>query len=587
MTEAHAAGTRDPLHISAALALVVVLLANRGFWTRVLDHPAASPLSQLSFVALAGLALFALSWLPLLWLATPRTARVGWSLWLLLAAVSAYFIDRYGLVIDRIAIQSVIETDLREASEWLSVGMFGHLAVAALMIAAVWRLRLCWPSPARHARRMLGATALASALLAVSLALAYRPLATLARNHRELGHLMAPWNVVEGLVSYLRVSVDPRPTHATPVGIDAQRGPSWAAGDPPRLLVLVIGESARASSFGVLGYARETTPQLARRNVIAYGHVDACGTSTAVSLPCMLSDLGRAAFSDRKARGRESVIDVVAHAGLAAVWFDNNTGSKGAAHRIEEISVAAGGAPAWCTPAGCQDEVLVERMRQWLGENADASGIVVLHQKGSHGPSYFERYPSAFRRFVPTCDDSNLARCTLEAIRNTYDNSILYTDHVLARVIEALEADPSGRDSAMLYISDHGESTGEGGVYLHGAPRMIAPDEQRRVPLLVWLSEGYRRHRGVDASCLRARRGQALSHDNVFDSVLGLLDVGSRAYRPALDLFAGCASAPQAGERTRIAQSKASPKMRSSSGTSAKPPPAASARPDVSSGASR
>src|SRR5258706_4905566 len=112
---------------------------------------------------------------------------------------------------------------------------------------------------------------------------------------------------------------------------------------------------------------------------------------------------------------------------------------------------------------------------------------------------------------------------------------------MLSKTIDLLKKNAAGFDTALLYASDHGESLGEdGGLYLHGLPWSIAPAEQKRVPMLLWLSEGFRARFRIDRACLQGRARDAWSHDNLFHSVLGLLDIRTTAYRPDLDLFRGC-----------------------------------------------
>lgn len=192
---------------------------------------------------------------------------------------------------------------------------------------------------------------------------------------------------------------------------------------------------------------------------------------------------------------------------------------------------------------GCWDGLLVDRLqRELVATRADRplhDRVIVLHTKGSHGPAYYLRYPPAFERFTPACRSNELSRCTPQEIRNAYDNSILYTDHVLASAIDALAA-RRDVDSALVYVSDHGESTGEHGLYLHGAPYLVAPDAQTHVPMLLWLSDGFRMRRGINLSCVDRQRHLPASHDNLFDLVLGLLDVRTSAYRARLDPLAPC-----------------------------------------------
>ena len=195
-----------------------------------------------------------------------------------------------------------------------------------------------------------------------------------------------------------------------------------------------------------------------------------------------------------------------------------------------------------CTGEECFDEVMTKGLVERLQTNAK-DALVVFHQAGSHGPAYFERYPPAFARFKPDCRTKELSQCERDAIVNAYDNTILYTDYVVAKQIELLESLQDRYDSLLLYVSDHGESLGENGVYLHAAPYFMAPREQTHVPMILWMSQGYRarsRHRrGVRAgSCGAAGKPRRpLSHR------AGRTGLRGDTYDPALDLLAGCRKA--------------------------------------------
>lgn len=529
--------------LSMILAAYALLLGNFSFWKtlwRALEPGSPKDLPLLLAVAVSLLALF---WMIFCLVGWRRIAKPAWITLLTLTASAAYFMDSYGLVVDRVAIQSVIETNPREASEWLSWRMLPYVVAALLPSLWLLRQRLSPGSWRREVAVKLAVTVIAIAVIAGGLFSNFARLSSLARNNRDLQHLINPTTVLQSTYGYARRLIAPRPTTVAAIHTDAHRGPSWSAPAKPRVLVLVVGESARASSFSLLGYERVTNPKLVTKNVIAFGNVRSCGTSTAVSLPCMFSDLGRSHYSDLKARGRESLLDVLGHAGLRSLWVDNNTGSKNVAARSGQISVADATDPEYCDAAGCYDDILADRLRDLLGAKNPLS-VIVLHQKGSHGPSYFERYPEPFKRFQPTCESNDLADCTKEQIVNTYDNSILYTDHNLATVIDVLRAREVDIDSALVYVSDHGESTGENGMYLHGAPSFMAPDEQTRVPLIVWFSTGFASQHLIDTGCLQSHASTPLSHDNLFHSVLGLMDVRTRGYRSELDLFAGCRRTP-------------------------------------------
>jgi lipid A ethanolaminephosphotransferase len=313
------------------------------------------------------------------------------------------------------------------------------------------------------------------------------------------------------------------------------------------VLVLVIGETARAANFFLLGYPRLTTPELARLEVTAFRNVSSCGTSTEVSVPCLFSPFGRADYDDQRIRNSEGLLHVLARAGYAVKWLDNQSGCKGvcqgAGISFEKLGKAD--APDLCHADACYDGILARRLAMELAD-VENDTVLVLHMLGNHGPAYFRRYPSAFRRFRPDCSAAELRDCTREEVVNAYDNAILYTDHVLGDVIHMLDAHANSLDGAMIYVSDHGESLGEGGLYLHGLPYAIAPRTQTHVPLIVWMSTGFERAERVNLSCLRGRVNDVLSHDNVFHSVLGLLDVHTSAYLPARDVFGQCRNIPAA-----------------------------------------
>ena len=168
-------------------------------------------------------------------------------------------------------------------------------------------------------------------------------------------------------------------------------------------------------------------------------------------------------------------------------------------------------------------------------------GVIVLHTMGSHGPAYYQRYTDDFRKFTSTCDTNQIQDCNQEALRNTYNNTVLYIDHMLAATINLLRQQEN-TDTALWYVSDHGESLGENGMYLHAAPYAVAPKEQTHVPMIFWASENWYRHTGVSAACMKQSADKAYSHDNWFHSVLGINDVHTQAYQRDLDIFAACRS---------------------------------------------
>jgi len=164
--------------------------------------------------------------------------------------------------------------------------------------------------------------------------------------------------------------------------------------------------------------------------------------------------------------------------------------------------------------------------------------VVFMHQMGSHGPAYHKRVPPAFKRFQPECASNALQQCERQQVVNAYDNTIAYTDHFLAESIAWLKKH-SG-PSALIYVADHGESLGENNLYLHGLPYAIAPDVQKRVPWITWISPALAQQRGLRKSCLQDKQMAPISHDHYFHSVMGMTGARSAEYKPELDIYGSC-----------------------------------------------
>ncbi len=460
----------------------------------------------------------------------------------LATSAATYFMSQYGTAIDWSMIQNIVETDSREGAELLSWKMAPTiLLLGVLPSLALMRAELRFPDRRRHAINTVGATLASLALAGVLLLLLFKSLAPALREHRELRFLLTPSNYIQAVNGYLRRKWS-TPLVLAPLGTDAVKGVARADGRKT-VTVIVVGETARAMNFALNGYARDTNPELAQQaGLLNFSHVQSCGTATAVSVPCVFSALGRQRYSDVRAKSQEGLLDVLAHAGYDVLWRDNNSGCKGVCDRVryEDLSQPQPGNP-FCNSEECYDERLLQGLPEII-RKASGDMVIVLHQKGSHGPSYWKRYPDAFKRFGPQCETNELSKCSTESIVAAYDNTIVYTDHVLARAIEILARSSAqdNVDTSLMYFSDHGESLGENNLYLHGAPYIISPPEQRHVPFMLWLSDSFRSRYGHDARCLAARGGQEFSHDNVFHSALGMLNVNTAAYNPKLDLFHAC-----------------------------------------------
>ena len=470
--------------------------------------------------------------------ATRWTVRPVLTVLLLAGAALAYYMDRYAVFFDRNMLRNVLATHWTEARELVGAGYLLHmLAFGAVPVLLLWWPRLL-VRPLRRAALVRAAwLAAAFVLMVAALLPVFSDFASLMRNRREIRFLINPANAVVASIQEAFGSAG-RPDKLQPVGTDARLA-AGAAQRRPKLFVLVVGETARAQNFSLNGYARATNPELAARDVVNFPDVRSCGTSTEVSLPCMFSQVGRRDYDEERILSQESLLHVLHRAGVQVLWRDNQSGCKGVCAGLPVQQMAADLDPLLCARGQCFDEALLQGLDAVAG-SAKGSLFVVLHQLGSHGPAYDRRYPDRFRRFVPACSQDELRRCSQQEIVNAYDNTILYTDHVLGKLVDWLRAQEQRFDTAMLYVSDHGESLGEAGLYLHGVPYAFAPDVQTRVPMVMWFSPSYARDTRLDLGCLRGRARQPASHDNLFHTALGALDVQTKAYDAQLDLLRPC-----------------------------------------------
>ena len=535
-----------------AVWLIALWLAGPGnlpLWQRIfaLDETLAQ---RITLAVGLGMVVAAASAALLSLLAWPRVFRPAATLLVLVAAFNSHFMWQYGVVMDPTMLANVAHTDAREVRDLLSLRLVGTvLLVAGPPLGWLWR-RPVAPRPwwRQTGRNMAGMAVGLLLVLGFGLA-SYQELASLMRNHKSVRYMINPLNSVYAAG---RVAADQLPQQVralTPVGEDSALGSSYAAQQRPPLLMLVIGETARAQNWGLNGHARDTTPKLRRwqqqGELVNFSNVRSCGTNTQVALPCIFSPLTRAQGGDRTPT-QENLLDVLQRAGLAVLWLDNQSGCKGVCDRVPNATTRELQLPGLCEGGECFDEAMLNGLNERiaaLDPVRRARGVVlVLHQMGSHGPAYSRRTPADRKPFQPECTSNTLSSCTPAQLANAYDNTIAYTDHFLDRSLQWLQqrAQASQYDTGLVYLSDHGESLGENGLYLHGVPYALAPDQQTRVPMVAWLSPGLQAHIRVGPDCLRQRATEPLSHDHFFHTVLGLMDVTTRAHEPALDALAPC-----------------------------------------------
>lgn len=524
------------------VAVYLVAFCNTSLWAH-LTAPAEGA-TNAGLIGLVALVLAAQVTLALQLVNTRYTFRPAAILLLLIAALASYAIGHLGVPVDVEIVESVLGTDLRESAGFVSPSLAWHLLGYWVLPSAVllW-LRIRWsPTWRTYGRGMLVAGGLAMLVL-LCVGLDFKSASLWSREHRHARVYAVPSYAVFAFAKVVHAAAAARsPVRPTVIAADAHRATS--AGDPqgrPLLVVLVVGEAARAMSFSLNGYPRQTNPELQQRGVISFTDVTSCGTATAISLPCMFSMRGREHFDPAAADSEENLLDVLERAGVRVTWSDNDSGCKGVCDRVSRLPAKAPPEGPACPVTGCHDDVLVAALRSWLADSSAAGDrLLVLHMLGSHGPDYNARVPASFRHFQPACTGSDVAACPREAIVNAYDNSIRYTDHVLATMIDEMARAGSRARVALLYVSDHGESLGEHGVYLHGMPYVLAPREQTHVPLLIWHHANFGAAQALAPGCLHARRTQPTSHDALYHTILGIFGVRTHTLDATLDLLAAC-----------------------------------------------
>ncbi len=536
--------------LTLVLSLWLAVVANLPLWRALSGLPelggargALFVVSLVVWITAALVFVFSLlSW--------PHLFKPAATVLLLIAAAAAHFMWQYGVVIDSTMMANVAHTDVREVRDLLSWSLVSTVGAVAL-IPLLWLLprrvavRGWWPQAGRN----LLAAAGALLVLVVVTVLSYQDLASLMRNHKHVRFLINPLNVLYGGGKLLSDQLPRAQRSLQPIGLDARLGPSYTTGQRRPLVVLVVGETARAANFSLGGYARQTNPELEELRhaggLTYFSAVRSCGTNTQASVPCMFSHLGKADYEAADQR-YENLLDVLQRAGLAVLWIDNQSGCKGLCDRVTQLVTRTLEVPGLCSGGECFDEIMLRDLDQRIAAldpvRVARGVVVVMHQMGSHGPAYFRRSPPAFKKFLPECASNTLPDCPREQLVNAYDNTLLYTDHVLASTVRWLQAksQASQTDTALLYVSDHGESLGENNLYLHGLPYALAPHFQTRVPMLSWVSSAMQQRLGLRTSCMQKQSATALSHDNLFHSMLGLLDVQTTLHRPALDVFSAC-----------------------------------------------
>lgn len=514
------------------VTVFLTLVANTAFFKHVLEiYPISW--STFPFIVSLGILLVCIGMIILTVLTWSRAAKPLLIMVMMLSAFVAYFMDTYDVVIDTHMIDNVLQTNINESADLFSITLIGYiLFIGVLPSFLIYKVQIQKDS--------LKAVWLEKAqTLAVSLGMALVVLVAFNKNytsffreHKPLRYYANPAYYLYSIGHYVQKSLSHPYTGLQVIGKDA----AIPVTDADReLVILVVGEAARWDHFSLNGYARETNPLLKKEDIINFSNFSSCGTETAVSVPCMFSSLTRDNYEGEKAQHIENVLDVIAHAGVNVLWRDNNSDSKGVALRVTYEDFKTSDKNTLCEEGECRDEGMLIGLDEYIKAHPKGDILIVLHQMGNHGPAYSKRYPKAYEKFTPVCKSNQLEQCSEQEITNAYDNAILYTDHFLSKTINFLKQYDHKFETAMFYVSDHGESLGEKGLYLHGFPYAIAPEAQKHVPALMWFGKNF----AIDKEGLKQKANQHFSHDFYFHTALNFMEINSSVYKPELDILYG------------------------------------------------
>ncbi len=479
-------------------------------------------LSQLSVLTLIFMLIFVL-------LGYKYTLKPILIFMLLLTSIQNYFMVTYNILVDKNMIENVIQTDSSEALDLVNSTLVLYFLFLGLLPSwFVYRVSITYGSFKQLVWSKIKTIITILLLIWLMLFSFSKHYTSFFREHKIIRTYINPLASFFSLTSYLKAQFVSQNIPFEQIGLDAKQ----AKKSKRNILIFVVGEATRADHFALNGYTKQTNPLMSKEDIVNFSNVSSCGTTTAVSVPCMFSFYKKSSYNSSRGKHSENLLDILNRAGVEVLWRDNNSDSKGVAVRLDYASYKSKEHNSICD-IECRDEGMLKGLEEKI-KATKRDMIIVLHQMGNHGPAYYKRYPKEFEKFKPACHNNQLEHCTKEEIANAYDNALLYSDYFLSKVVALLKKEEDETtQTAMLYVADHGESLGEGGVYLHGLPYFIAPDAQTKVPMVMWFSKNYE----IDRDKFKKIEKKELSHDNLFSTLLGMFKVKTKVYNREDDIF--------------------------------------------------
>lgn len=531
--------------LTLLVAAYFVLALNLPFYAALREIFAGMDTVDTGFIISIPFALFFILTFVFSLFSWPYIGKPFFAILILVSSVVNYAGYNYKIIFDQDMLVNFMQTNQAEAIAYFSTYSVLWVCLSGVLPALFLFTRTIRPE--KHwwliLLKKLGVMAISLLVIVAIAGVYYKDYASIGRNHRFLEKTIIPSYYLKSTYKLIKQEYFTQPIEYKQSGMDARQVKS--ADKKPTLLVFVVGETARTQNQQYAGYHRQTNEFTQKYHPLFFSNVSSCGTATATSVPCMFSSLTRNNFDRKRADNQDNVLDILQRAGIKVSWVDNSDGDKHVAKNIADtVRTDRELDPKNCNGKTCFDEILLSEMDARLNKDAQTPEnqdyVLFLHLIGSHGPTYFQRYPQSMAVFQPECAQADIENCSNEAVINTYDNTLRYSDYVIAKIIEKLTTLTGTFDVGLIYVSDHGESLGENGVFLHGLPYAIAPDTQTTVPLLIWLSPELAEEKSIDLDCLAAHSKNPYSHDNLFSSLLGFMDVQTAIYQKEEDIFAGC-----------------------------------------------
>lgn len=539
-------GSSAPERLTIKVTTFIILLAF--YYGFVLNYPIIREIFSLSkdvpdvwFPYTAPLVLFFSFVIIFSLFAVPIIMKPFMAIFTLTSAVALYGAVNYHILFDVSMIENVFGTNASEISFYLNLRSVLYMLVFGIFptllifwVRVEYRKSLLWELSSRIILVLLALVGIV--FIAIT---TYKDYASVGRNNKYLNKMIIPAHVYD-TYKYIKLNYLTKPLPYISLGDDATL--MVTENKKPTLVIFVLGETARSMNFKDNGYSRDTQPYTKNLGFISFKNVSSCGTYTALSVPCMFSNMERTDYSKARANAQDNALDIIAKSDTETLWIDNDGGDKGVAKKTLLININPTEDDNLCNGETCFDEVMLKHTNTFIQAD-DKDKLIVLHTIGSHGPTYFQRFPVEKAKFAPWCNRKDIEQCTDQEITNVYDNTLVYTDYFLSQVVATLKKYSSQYNVAMMYMSDHGESLGESGLYLHGTPYSIAPKEQTTVPWLMWIPKQYAEQKQIDLDCLKKESQQSTySHDNFFHSLIGFYGVNTKEKQADMDVFTTCKS---------------------------------------------